>query len=354
MMSYSTQELLDIFGANRYLEVVNSIDLDSFSALNEPVTARIVAAAYFKLGEFSLALTLLSEIESCFVDDIDYLTLYGSCLRRNGDLDNAHIQFQRALKIDSSTPSLQNNYANLLIDLGQYDEAHKILTDLLLINPSYHDASVNLQRLNERRQSVVAESDTSVSAMSWEMANPLLLAFSKDEVLQAAPLLGQLTTSRGSKSNLVQSLPSVQDHQLASDQLKVAQQAVLDGRYDFALKLCSQVKHLFSDLSAVYECASDAYIAQKRFNEAEICILHSLQSGTKSIKATVNLISLACMRSDFGLAQYYFELLLSIDSDHSAIPQLRKQIQQGLQNKSQNVFHFDAPWPTPDVSRKLS
>ena len=312
----------------------------------------IVAASYFKLGEFSSALNLLSEIESCFVDDIEYLVLYGSCLRRCGDLVGADIQFQRALKVDPSSPNLLNNYANLLIDLGRFDQAENILSDLLVKNPSYEDAIVNLQRLKERKQSFASESDQSVSAKGWTMGNPLLLAFSQEEVLQSAPLFNQPSKNAVSQSKLIDALPSVQDHQVASDQLKLAQQAVLDGRYDFALQLCSQVKQSLPNLAAVYECASDAYIAKKSFNLAEICILHSLHLGAKSAKLIINMISLVCMRRDFGLAQHYFELLLSIDSQHSGLSQLRKQIQQGLQYKPQELFRFDAPWESPDVSRK--
>lgn len=351
-MSYSISGLLDTFRANRYHDVINSIDQESFSPTDQPVIANIVAAAYFKLGEFPSALSLLSEIESCFVDDIDYLVLYGSCLRRCGNLDRADIQFKRALKLNPSSPSLRNNYANLLIDLRRLDEAENILSDLLAINPSYDDAILNLQRLRERRQSFVLESDQPVSAKGWAMGNPLLLAFSQDEVLQSAPLLNQASKNKAPQSKLSDSLPSVQDHQLAADQLKLAQQAVLDGRYDFALQLCSQVKGSLPDLAVVYECASDAYIAKKLFNQAEVCILHSLQFGAKSAKLFINLISLACMRSDFGLAQHYFELLLPIDSEHSALPQLRKQIQHGLQSQAQDLFRFDAAWESPDVSRK--
>lgn len=352
-MSYSIQSLLDKFRGNRYHEIVSSIDLVSFSPLEQPAVANIVGAAYFKLGDFSSALSLLSDIESCYVDDIEYLILYGSCLRRIGDLDNAYIQFQRALKIDSSSPRLQNNYANLLIDLTRFDEADKILTELLSKNPSYDDAAANLRRLNERRKSHSSESDQVTCSQSWEFANPLLLAFSQEEVRQSAPLLSPKLSNRDSKSKIAESLPAIQDHQLASDQLKIAQQAVLDHRYDFALQLCSQVKHIFPDSSLVYECASDAYIAKKMFNKAEICILHALQLGTRSFKLIVNLISLACMRRDFDLAHHYFEVLLSIDSEHSFLPQLREQIQQGLKQQSHDQFKFDVSWSLPDVSRKL-
>ena len=351
-MSYSIQSLLDKFRGNRYDEIVSSIDPVSFSPLEQPAVANIVAAAYFKLGDFSSALTLLSDIESCFVDDIEYLILYGSCLRRIGDFDNAYIQFQRALKIDSSLPRLQNNYANLLIDLTRFDEAHKILTDLLLKNPSYDDAAANLRRLNERRQSHNLESDQVTSSQSWEFGNPLLLAFSQEEVRESAPLLKQISNSSDSKSTIAKSLPAIHDHQLATDQLKIAQQAVVDQRYDFALQLCSQVKHIFPDSSLIYECASDAYIAKKMFNEAEICILHALQLGTKSFKLIVNLISLACMRRDFHLAHHYFEVLLSMDSEHSFLPRLREQIQQGLKKYPEDSFRFDMSWSIPDVSRK--
>ena len=353
-MTHSIHELLDLFRANRFQDVINAIDLNSFSAIQQPSIANIVAAAYFKLGDYKSSLTLLTDIESCFVDDIEYLSLYGSCLRRQGDLHNARIQFQRALNIDSSSPALQNNYANLLIDLGLFEEAETILNSLLLKNPAYGDAKANLDRLKERVNFSVADVQATASDTdaNWEVGNPLLLAFSSDEVQKAASLLKSDIKLINKTNTLSQALPSVKDQQIASDQLKMAQQAILDGRFDFALQLCSQAKLFMHDSPAIYECASDAYIAKKCFHEAEICLLHTLKLGATSFKIFVNLVSLTCMRGDFGLAQHYYESAFSIDSANSVLPQLREQITQGLNNQTGKLFRFDMDWSSPQVSLK--
>ena len=346
-MGYSVQELINNFGDNRHQDVVDSIDYSDFSPFENPVIAKIVAASYFKLGDYGRSLSLLSQIESCFIDDIDYLSLYGACLRRSGDLDLARIQFERALKIDPNLLHVQNNFANLLIDMGDFDEAEMILKRVIDIDPSYGDACTNMQRLNEKKLTFEGKKSHVVSSASWSLADPLLMAFSNEEV-QRVSLNKSIPKPLGdSKSNLAKSLPSIKDYQLAMDQLKLAQQAIADKRYDFALKLCSQANLSLPDSAAVYECVSDAYISKSLFKEAEICLLHAIQIGASSFKLFVNLVSLACMRGDYTLAQFYFERALAIDSQHSSLDQLRIQIAKGQQNNEFKPFRFDIRWPSP-------
>ena len=344
----SLQDLLSAFRANRYQEVISSVDFDSFSALENPVITNIVAASYFKLGEYSKSLNLLSQIESCFIDDVDYLSLYGACLRRNGDLELARLQFERALKISPNSLSIQNNFANLLIDLGDFVLAEKILSHVLSVDNSYEDAKVNKLRLSERLQiTKPLLSGNNSSSDSLVLGDPLLLAFTSDESRRTLPVNHSTKQANQVKSIISDSLPSFTEQQVASDQFKLAQQAIKDKRYDFALQLCSQAKVSLQELSGIYECVSDAYIAQSLFKEAEICILHAIQLGVSGFKLYVNLVSLACMRNDYGLAQFYFEKLLLIDSEHSALPQLRVQITNCKKFNQDNPFRFDQPWPMP-------
>lgn len=350
-MQYSFQDLLDLYVANRHQDVVNSVDQSKFSAIANPSIARVVAASQFQLGNYSDSIELLSEIESCFLEDIEYLSLYGACLRRNGDLALARVQFERALKISPESPSLKNNYANLLIDLGSFDDAESILRDLIDTDPDYQDAQVNWLRLLEAKRLNSQSSDDKNQVDSWIFSDPLLLAFSQDEVQKSVSLLSVAEDGSPLNKNLSDSLPSIQDHQLASDQLKMAQQAVLEGRYDFALQLCSQAKSKMPHSAAIYECVSDAYISKRLFKEAEICLLHAMHMGSPSFKTFVNLISLACLRKDFGLAQHYFEKAQLIDATNSALPKLRAQIVDGNRPDSNEIFRFDAAWSIPDVSR---
>ena len=345
-MSFSIQELLDIFESNRYQEVVNLIDQSEFIAIDNPVIARILAASYFKLGDYSKSLALLSQIESCFIDDVDYLSLYGACLRRCGDLDLARVQFERALKLDPNVHSVQNNFANLLIDLGDFKLAEEILDQLLAANPSYLDASTNLQRLHEKKRIVNAQNQQSKSATLFSLADPLLMAFSTDEVSRPDSKKYISKNSTEISTTLLRTLPAVKDHQLAKDQLKLALQAIIDKRYDFALKLCSQINSSFPDSSAIYECVSDAYISKSLFKEAEICLLHSIQLGASSFKLYANLVSLACMRGDHTLAKFYFERALAIDPEHNSLQQLKEQVLKCDLQNSTEFFHFELDWPT--------
>ena len=345
-MGFSIQELLNIFEDNRYQEVVNSIDISDFIALDNPVITRILAASYFKLGDYSKSLTLLSQIESCFIDDIDYLSLYGACLRRCGDLDLARVQFERALKLGPNDYSVQNNFVNLLIDLGDFKLAEEILDKLLSANPDYLDASTNLQRLHEKKRIANVQKQQSKPATLFSLADPLLMAFSTDEVSRPDSNKSMPQNSTEISTTLLRTLPTVKDHQLAKDQLKLAMQAIIDKRYDFALKLCSQINSSLPDSAAIYECVSDAYISKSLFKEAEICLLHSIQLGACSFKLYANLVSLACMRGDHTLAKFYFDKAFAIDPEHNSLQQLKEQVLKCNLKNSSKFFHFELDWPT--------
>ena len=97
-------KIIALYEQGLYQEVIHSIDFNNFSAVGDPVVAKIVAASYFQLGQFSEALVQLKEIESCFATDSDYLSLYGACLRRCCDLEGARIQLELALKLSQTMP----------------------------------------------------------------------------------------------------------------------------------------------------------------------------------------------------------------------------------------------------------
>ena len=60
-------------------------------------------------------------------------------------LQRAEELFERALKIEPKAKDVKNNYSNLLIDQGKYDEAIKILEEILSEEPDYEDARLNLK-----------------------------------------------------------------------------------------------------------------------------------------------------------------------------------------------------------------
>ena len=347
------QNIHELYDRGLYQEVIHSIDLATFSALEDPVLAQVLAASYFQLGQFSDSLPLLKEIESCFSTDSNYLSLYGACLRRCGDLEAARLQLEQALKIQPEQSAVRNNYANLLIDLGDYQEAESILRGLLAADPDYQDAQVNLQRLRERQRIEQLKSDESQleQASAWRLADPLLRAFADDEVQRTRPK--PLDPDQGA-SDLKDQLPPLKEQQVASDQLTLALQAVQEGRHAFALQLCSQVHQSMPTSSALFECLSDAYVALQRFTEGEICLLHALQLGAKSLKLYANLTSLLCIRRDFALAQHYLEQASLLDASSPLLDKLRLQIAKAQGGSKSPMVRFDQEWSRPALTVKES
>ena len=347
------QSIPALYENKLYQEVIRSIDIDNFSAVGDPFIAQILAASYFQLGQYTDALVLLKEIESCFSADSDYLSLYGACLRRCGDLEGARVQLELALQIQPEHAAIQNNYANLLIDLGNYQQAESILVKLLNDDSDYDDARVNLQRLNERQRILQMKSSeaSSVKTPTAKFGDPLMLAFGDDEVKRTRP---RSKTSSQIQSDLNGKLPPLKEQQVAADQLKLALQAVLEGRHQFALQLCSQVHQSMPMSSTLFECIGDAYIALQRFAEAEICLLHALQLGTKSFKIYANLTSLLCIRKDFALAQHYLEQASSLDANNPSLSRLRLQIANSYDGTKHKMVRFDHEWSRPVLTKKVS
>ncbi len=347
----SMQQIYELYENGRYQEAIQLIEISDFDAVGDPSLANVVAACYFKLGQYSESLTLLKEVESCFLDDPGYLSLYGACLRRFGDLDSARSRLEQALKIQPNNAAIRNNFANLLIDLDDYQEAEKILEALLTEDAGYSDARVNMQRLKEKRRIKQLQSTTATSSdcIKWTLADPLMLAFGEDEVNRTRPKPSQSDIVR---NDLEGKLPPLKHHQVDSDKLTLALQAVQEGRHNFALQLCSQAHQSMPTSASLFECVSDAYIAQQRFTEAETCLLHALQLGGKSFKLYVNLVSLLCIRADFSLAQHYLELASMLDVDNPILNKLRLQIAKGHDNKNAMNFRFDHAWSRPDLQLK--
>ena len=162
------------------------------------------------------------------------------------------------------------------------------MTSLLTADPDYSDAKVNLQRLKERRRIEQLKSMENLTdeSSSSTFADPLMLAFGDDEVQRTRPKpqsTGQI------QSDLHGKLPPLKQQQVANDQLKLALQAVLEGRHHFALQLCSQAHQTMPMSSVLFECLSDAYIALQRFAEAEICLLHAIQLGARALNYMLTL-----------------------------------------------------------------
>ena len=192
------EQLLEKFQNGFYSEVVSCALDNNVSPGNDPRSAQVLAAAFFSLGQIQDALDILVDLESSLGDDDSYLSLYGAALRRVGDLEGSKSLFIRAISIAPDNPCLQNNYANLLIDLKEYDEAFDILVRVVDSNPQYVDAVSNLSRVKALQGSDNAPNKNPISLQTSNINNeqidqlldPLLLAFDSKEVKEHGRLQG--------------------------------------------------------------------------------------------------------------------------------------------------------------------
>ena len=132
--------LIHLFNQGKYSDIISVFDSRGFNLSSSPEDLQVLAAAYFRIGEFQKALHILRTLESSLSNKPDYLSLYATTLRRLGFLDEALTNFEKALALDSSNIQIKNNYSNLLIDLNKFHEAKVILDEILVEKPDYQDA----------------------------------------------------------------------------------------------------------------------------------------------------------------------------------------------------------------------
>ena len=65
----------------------------------DPPFANVVACSYYKLGDFESSFKLLTEIQSFFENDINYLCILGSVSRRLNNFDIARSSLEKALEL---------------------------------------------------------------------------------------------------------------------------------------------------------------------------------------------------------------------------------------------------------------
>jgi len=347
MTSPDPQQLMALFESGRFRDVVQMAQTAAIDPRSEPLLAQVHAASLFKLGLYSESLPILDELYSPLCHDPDYLNLLASTCRRLGMLDRARTVFAEALKL-SVSPAIRNNYANLLVDLGQYQEAKQILELLVSDNPAYNDAVSNLNRLEFLLSKPVARSEGSSLAggtvvqsrdQSWQPLDPLMLAFSDEEINLPAK----------SKSAFASKLPEPKNLQLASEQLQQAQRAVRENNPEFALSLCSQIRFTLPSNESVYVHASDAYIRLRRFHEAEICALTAVALGLANFNIYANLVTFTCMRGDDILANQYLEKAASLDPSNTVLARLRQQVESVRNDNAQKPYRFSLHWNLPQV-----
>ena len=339
------KRLYENYSQGYYNKVVSIAESEIQNCVASSDSSKIQAASYFKLGDFQKCHDILAELEKIYDSEPDYLSLYAAASRRLGHLEKSSQLFKLALSIEPNSLPIKNNYANLLIDLGQFEEAKQLLDEVLTAVPSYEDAIKNKNRLQflESNQHVPLVTDNNEqSAGLVDLGDPLLLAFADEEVKRSDK---RYKFRRNSHPSLA-SLPEPNSAESAEDFIKMAYQASSNGDHDFAFKLCSQSLQQIGPQAVIYDCVSDLFLNLKNFRESELFLLHAISLDGPSPKRLLNLCNFASMRGDFKLATHYLEAASSLDPSH---PQLQP-ISRSLAKKSSNPpFQFSHASTYPEV-----
>ena len=348
----STNNLADLFSTGRYHELIAAAQKAEVTPQSEPIAAQLLAAAFFSIGEFGAAAPLLDELEPAFGLNADFLSLYAANCRRLGLLQKAEALFLKALSINPSSLSIRNNHANLLIDLGRLDEAKNILSLLVQEAPQYEDARANLNRIafqQEPQLSKSLEFPADEEIQGWSLADPLLMAFSDEEVASSG-LREQMKKSDPAAASLLESLPDADARAMALEQLEQANHAVAEKQFALALQLCSQVLRVLGAHPPVYDCASDAYLNLRQFHEAELCLLQAIALDAPTPKRCLNLVSFASMRGDIVLAKYHLNKAASLDPSHPQLETIRANLDKRSKKIDQTPYSFQLKWELPKFS----
>ena len=346
-MTSLVNRLYELYNLGYYNKVVSiaEAEIQNYVACSD--SAKIQAASYFRLGDFQKCHDILLELEKIYDTEPDYLSLYATTSRRLGHLEKSSQLFKLALSIEPNSLPIKNNYANLLIDLDQLDDAEKLLDEVLSTNPTYEDALQNKNRLeflkSEKKSDHPTKSLEHDSSALLDLGDPLLLAFADDEVERSSKRYKFKKGDHSHNSNLP--VPDVANS--VQDFLKMAYQASSTGDYAFAFRLCSQSLHQIGPQAVIYDCVSDLHLNLKNFRESEMCLLHAISLDGPSPKRLLNLCNFASMRGDIKLAKHYLQSAAALDPSH---PQLQL-ISESLEKKSSNSpFQFKSESTYPEIN----
>jgi len=341
------EHILSLFNQSRFAEIIDLFNDPTSSLLSDPVCSQILAACYFKLGNFSQALVLLESLESSMGDSPDYLSLYGATCRRLGRLNDAMKFLNKACSLQPESLIYRNNLANVLIDAGDSKKAEEILKDILSKDPNYEDAKLNLNRLTysvsqaDQDSNQIQDSDNTLSF------DPIALAFADQEVaIDGAKIRPKAVTA---SKKLSESLPTVDDQSVGAERITLAAQANSNQQPIVALGFCKEALSLLGPCPEIYVNASDAYLQLKAFHEAELCLLHSMTLGEPSLPNFINLISLLLLRGDWMLASKYLERANALFPGNPRLSQQQDSLNRRKDELSSAPFQFPPLWEQPTL-----
>lgn len=353
-------ELGALFEQGKYQGVVDRAQADELTPASDPQAANVVAASLFQLARYPECLLWCEALQPALEGEASFASMYGAVLRRVGRLDEAETVFRRALAQHADNLFLQNNFANLLIDRQNFNEAEKILNDLLSANPSYEDARANLNRLGFQRNLANSSPETSQKLSEKNnyttiaeqvedfFVDPLVAAFTDEEVRLAGGVNVAMSqqSSRSSALNIT-NLPSRELDKELQQTLALARQTV-EADPQQVISDCNFLHNQLGVQAPIYEVAGEAYIRLQLFGDAETSLLTAHGLGSHDASVLLNLANLAAMRGDQRLALHWLELLAQRQPDHPQLDPVRRNLfPKGAPTNSTNPFQLNLDQRAP-------
>jgi tetratricopeptide (TPR) repeat protein len=336
-------DLLSLFNSKQYQSIVDySLSPQYVLSLN-PNDGRIIAASHYFLGNYIQAVEICSQVYSVLNGDADFLGLYGSSLRKSGDLNAASSLYSEALDLHPNSLLLKNNFANLLIDLSEYSRARKLLDSVISAAPDYADAISNLSRLEFCLSQNV--SSPQLSDSNSVQYDPLDAAFTLEEVKRTFSVIPKNNTQIPSASvgshSLFDSLPHPEPTLEQMERINLSR-SYLSTNPQVTL---SEAHNLYKELGPhplVYILAGDAYVRLKLFADAENCFHSALSLGSTDPSVHINLANLSHMRGDQLLSYRFLELVSCSTPDYPQLSKVKELLfASGKPTTSTSPFQFN-------------
>ncbi len=312
---------LDLYNQQSWLEIKNSYENIASTDIQavDPNSAFFYIISLFHLGLYADAVSASRSSYSLLKHLPEFFATWGAAARRKGDLEASKEIFQEAIQLFPNDTLLANNYANLLIDNGNFPEARDLLNKALSNKPvNEADILSNLNRLKLLEEEALSSppQHVSLNGSEYELSvaiDPLLYAFSKAEVDHHA--------EKDSAKSKVKPNFSSQEIQ---ERITLAR-SLAQSNPSAALKDIQAIYLLVGTNPVLYSIASDAYISLKSYKDAEICALTAIALGSTDSSLFINLSNFAHMRNEFRLASSYLDLASKSGADKSVIKSVKER-----------------------------
>lgn len=257
---------------------------------------------------------------------------------RHGNKDKAREAFKKAIEINPELQGAQTNYAKMLIDDGEYDEAEKVLLRVVDdkdgIDPYNVEANLNLGMIYRKRGEDILERDSGGVEPKFSMGETEDQGEIKNKEayeMFAKAIVYVRRALAGDSSNIycyenlsavyylmnsleVARLVSTQALIKFSDYNDELQKDLEAGRID--KEEFEQRSYKSKDLAAIYNTSGLIYLAEGEVSLANAEFKKALDADPDSIPAMLNIAGIAVNVQDYPLAYELYDRILKLQPDN--------------------------------------